>query len=664
MAVNRYTRLTPTTYNPRTLQELMIAPSYMRKQHDLADEAIGAYETEIAKVDPLSVHSDLAMEEQKRLYDELSGYADELATSGFSNYNKSNLIRFNKKYQSAISPTGTLGKINAAKQQFNQEKANYINSAIKLGYSPEAAGANWEKHAAAYEQGFDGTSITNINSLYAPEYVNAVEEAHKLFKSAGLTSTDIAQLTESKLITNDPNIPGSYILTTKGKREMSGNNRKQLEAALDYINNQILNPNSTTYKSIIHQGKDPNNIINEVAGLEKVYRKSEYKFDPGAKTISNYMPPKVNKSDEALLPSSFITDKVQGYNHNELDHSSSLIGMPDADNLEFDLETGNLTSGNSKFKTYEDKVNSFRTKTDIVGNPLKIRYNPKTKLYEQEAILHPTASSKLEDSKKWHAISKEAHHYKADLDELRKQNPYFEGLSDQEAIKKLNSFQKSLANNFVESVDYLGSNYEWLDDRIFGSSKGSGENSAGTFMRNGAVLNGTKGTSKEIVEALGYDNDADFKEEGRPSITGYSPTLGKYVATAYDSKGVAQNIYIDAPEQLTKRSKLTRLISSELLKGKDFSNLGKSTSNPEYNMYMINNYTGNPHIIYSKTNAKNSSDLIQKVTVEKNGQLVESIAAKNKDDKVYDYNTVAGSEKMQLLNTPFYKRLVQLQKNK
>lgn len=301
MGANRYTQLDSATYNPMSFQEMMAAPAYMRKRHDESEAAIAAYETQLANVDSLDIHNDMALGRQKELYGELEGYANELSQNGFSNFNKSNLIKFNKKYQNEISPTGIIGQANAAKKQYDVEKSNYIANATKMGYSPEAAGDNWDKHSQAYSKGFDGKNITNIKSLYAPEYINAVDTATKLFKSAGLSETDISELNTSDIVTNDPKNPGSYILTTKGERIYQGNNKVQLQKALDYINGQVLNPESSTNKSIIHQGKDPNNVLNEISGLAGIYVRDKFIQDKGSEIKSGYRPPtKLTKPGEEL----------------------------------------------------------------------------------------------------------------------------------------------------------------------------------------------------------------------------------------------------------------------------------------------------------------------------------------------------------------------------
>lgn len=290
--VNRFTQLQPSRYNPMSLQELMLVPAYKRQQHDAISENIAKTESALANIDPLQVHSELAKTEQKKLYDQLQLQAEMLQKEGFTPQSKSQFLNLYKQYQQAVSPTGTLGKIQAAKQSFEEEKNNYISNATKLGYSPEIAALNWEDHYNKYQQKFlDDNKIENINSLYSPNYFNYIEEAQKLFKDAGITANDIGR-ENSKIISDSK---GNYILNTN-HRDVNESNIKQLESAVEFLNNRILNPNSDAHQSIIHQRKNPSNVINELFGLDKVYQKSSV-LDHNSTNITNYSPNELGLTD-------------------------------------------------------------------------------------------------------------------------------------------------------------------------------------------------------------------------------------------------------------------------------------------------------------------------------------------------------------------------------
>tara|TARA_R110000772_G_scaffold54130_1_gene123508 strand:+ start:18965 stop:20899 length:1935 start_codon:yes stop_codon:yes gene_type:complete len=271
--VNRYTQPSVPRYNARTLQELMLVPSYKREQHDAVNTAISESETQLAQADGLDLHNPLLAQKQEELYGILNEQAQELEAEGYSPSSKSNFLRFNKQYQQEIGPTGTIGKIGAAQTAMESEKAAYIANATKMGYSPEAAGLNWDDEVARYGEEFNKTGkVSNMNSLYAPTFADPVTELKDLLSKAGLTERDISNF-GSDIITQDTR--GTYVLSG-GSRVVTAKNKEQLQAAVDYVNNQVANPNSTIGKSLEHQRKDINDVFSELKGLAPVYIKDKY----------------------------------------------------------------------------------------------------------------------------------------------------------------------------------------------------------------------------------------------------------------------------------------------------------------------------------------------------------------------------------------------------
>ena len=62
MGINRYTSLTPSTYNPLSMQEIMMTPLAMRKQHDDLLAQQEAVRAGLAKVDPDKKHFNEAIQ--------------------------------------------------------------------------------------------------------------------------------------------------------------------------------------------------------------------------------------------------------------------------------------------------------------------------------------------------------------------------------------------------------------------------------------------------------------------------------------------------------------------------------------------------------------------------------------------------------------------------
>ena len=282
---NRYTNIDSARYNPMSLQELMIAPQYMRQQHDAVDTAIATTEAELAKADPLGIHGELVNSEQQKLYAQLQEQANKLSSEGFNQSAKSDFLRLNKAYQQSISPTGIIGKANQAKVAYQTAKDSYIANATKMGYSPDRAAINWEKHEKEnYLDKFDGQNITNIDNLYAPNYIDAEDKLRGLLKEAGLSSSQISEFGSE--IKQDE--LGNYVLNS-GSSIATSSNKNQLQAAVDFVNNQILNENSDVRRSLDHQGKNVNDVLTNISGLSGVYAKDSYAKDTKSQ-VTNFSP--------------------------------------------------------------------------------------------------------------------------------------------------------------------------------------------------------------------------------------------------------------------------------------------------------------------------------------------------------------------------------------
>lgn len=618
--VNRYTNIQPANYNPMSLQELMLVPQYKRQQHDKLLEASSAVETGIAQADPLSIHNEAAKQEQDRLYDNINKQVDMLNKEGFNPSSKSAFLKLNKDYQQSISPTGVLGRINAAKKTLNKNKNEYIENAIKEGYSPEQVLRNWNDFEKKYTDRFvkEG-AIENIGNLYAPKYYDYIEEGRKLFKDAGISSTDIGT-GSGKLVTDEK---GSYVVNTQN-RTVNANNINQLKAAAEFLNNRISNPNSDVYKSIVHQGKTPEMAIQELSGLEDVFVKDKYS-NQSSSSVNSFRP----REEKAITNGNmFLNHMLKGTNLKAVAEDSPLNSMKQLENAEYD-RNGNLTQGKSNYPTYQDKIEAFRNENNV-------RFDKETNQY----VATPKAafSAGVGAPNQTFVIPKDAHHLQSDLDNIRKENPSLANLSDKDLVNRLSTYDENISSEYVSSITMPNVNYEFLNDRLFGNRKGKGENSTGIFLDKGATIDGNQLDATSVVDELGYDNTKQFKEEGNPAIQGYSIALGKWHVSVSDADGQAVDIFVDDVDEIKRSTELSRKMTQEAFKGKAFSEIGKGPQGSS--IYFVNDFV-EPKIVIGVPGAKNASE-IQEVGTPKS------------------YKEVIAQEKTGLANNPIYRSITKL----
>ena len=231
--INRYTNVSIPRYTPRTLQELMIAPAYMRGQHDTLDVARGELEAQLAQYDSLSEHDKLLAGEQKKLYDEMTKQGDLLESEGFSPSSKSAFIRFNKQYQQVVGPTGQIGKIQSAKASFKQERDDLLKNATVMGFSPREIQDKIDAKRGEYEAEFNRTgNVVDFEAPLPPSFEDLEEDIKTWGSKLGSETTEKLQKGLYKII---PDPSGLYILDTITGSRLKGTNADNIKKAIEFL---------------------------------------------------------------------------------------------------------------------------------------------------------------------------------------------------------------------------------------------------------------------------------------------------------------------------------------------------------------------------------------------------------------------------------------------
>lgn len=601
--VNRYTQIQGPRYNPRTLQELMVAPMYKRQQHDELLNNSSLMDSALVNVDPLDIHADVATKEQQRLQEQMKQQVDLLNSEGFTPSSKSKFMDLNKQYQQSIAPTGVLGRIGAAKQALAEARKAHFDAAKEAKQSSADAMRNWQMHEQAYKDEFAKTGkITPIGQLGAPTKVDYIAQGMDIFKSAGFTEKDIARGL-SNFVTQDP-VNGSYIINEE-TRKGGKYNTKALQAGLDLFNMQLSDPNSEIRQSLAYQGKDPNNVLKELELLAQS-RVIDSTTDHYSKTFSNWTP--VTEDDKKNGIPEFTRHIIQGVPLAQMDPTSVVLKMDKIKNPVFN-EDGKIV------------------KTS--GAPLEIPKAPGT--LASGLIGYSIVASQLKDD------VKNTSEY---FDKLRKDIPVLSKLTDKELYTKLDTYRRSIASNYMETIDLVGANYELVNNKYFGNLTGKGERTAGTLGLEGVTINGTFYQSgADIAEQLGYSSEAEMQEKSKMAITDAVPVMGSWKASAFNKDGQSVNLYIP-DEEIGGRTVISQVLGKAAMEGKSFANLGPDPSDPAKHLYFVNDFV-NPVIVSYPIKDAQERD-IPKHFVDKYG---------------VDAREIYASEKVNLLKSPIFNSL-------
>ena len=193
-AVNRYTDLSVSEFDPLSMQEIFAVPMMKRQQHNqlLAEQA--ALRAGLAKVDPHDKYFNEAVALKNSIESKMDDTATRLATQGVDNSMIADTIALNREYQDLISPTGKLGMINAHKINLKKTYDDYLEASVKMGNPLDIAKIHAEQALAQHmnQPLYDekGRVIDFKIDQGPSKYIDIPIRVNELATRAGMTSDE------------------------------------------------------------------------------------------------------------------------------------------------------------------------------------------------------------------------------------------------------------------------------------------------------------------------------------------------------------------------------------------------------------------------------------------------------------------------------------------
>lgn len=260
-SINRYTQYRPATYTPRTLQETLLAPQYMRQQHDNLINQYSAENDLLDNYSGLDIHASQLGAAKEALRQGLNEQVSQLDREGFSPNSRRNFIDYTNRFKREIGPNGTLGKIKAVKDTFDARKKELIEDAIKEGYSRSDAEFVIANQLQNYKNTYDGSSIENIPLDALPKYAN-LDEAIK--EARGALGNDVVERMAQDGVRIANIVDGMPILVDRNGRVLEQSNNRQIYDAIQGLISRFTNPSSQEAKSLVAQRITPDQTIDRV----------------------------------------------------------------------------------------------------------------------------------------------------------------------------------------------------------------------------------------------------------------------------------------------------------------------------------------------------------------------------------------------------------------
>ena len=310
--MNRYSQVSPSEFQPLSLQEVMMTPLMQRQKHDQLIAQQEMLRQGLAKVDPLDVHMNEALNVKSGMENKLASQAELLSREGINPNTQGDFLALNREYQNLMSPTGRLGQINAAKQIYNQNFKDYLEDAQKTkGWSRERALANWNKFSNQYT-GFDEDKISNIGQLGAPKKVEVMDVLKDV---KGLLGEQVVGEMKASGYSFQPSPDGGMVMVDRSGRRIETSNKPNLQHAQNLINQKLVG--KEWQDSIKFEGENTPNIYNQLtSGINSML--STGVVDNRGEN-AQYIAPRENKNGDengSEIPDS-IPEKVITMNDNE-----------------------------------------------------------------------------------------------------------------------------------------------------------------------------------------------------------------------------------------------------------------------------------------------------------------------------------------------------------
>ena len=288
---NRYSQITPSQFNPMSLQEVMMVPLMQRQKHDQLIAQQEMLRQGLAKVDPLDVHMNEALNVKSGIENKLVSQAELLSREGINPNTQGDFLALNREYQNLISPTGRLGQINAAKQVYAKNFNDYLEDAQKTkGWSRERALSNWNKFSKQYT-GFEGDKIANIGQLGAPKKVEVLDVL-KDVKS--LLGEQVVGEMKASGYNFQPSPDGGMVMVDRSGRRIETSNKPNLQHAQNLINQRLMG--REWQDSIRFEGEDTKNIYGQLtSGINAMLSN---KVIDNRSENAQYIAPKESKDEE------------------------------------------------------------------------------------------------------------------------------------------------------------------------------------------------------------------------------------------------------------------------------------------------------------------------------------------------------------------------------
>ena len=561
----RYYRQNIAQYNPLSMEEQMFAPMQMRQRHDMMDQQSSALQTSLGEYNALSQDQEFVQNAINPIEQKISELAADLAKNGFDHSKSSALAKLQQEKSKLWSQHGDVGMAQSRHAQFKEESER-----LRKQYEKNPELANWAINQMAGSKGLTRDESGNIinrglNTPHMVRHYDAKEVNDILSSQLGSIKATLLNRYGFKNVGSISSIQDVY---KTGMEE--GRTVEEVEDILLAQLSPEIMASAAQYGNIMmgdpQAGKQM--LLQQIRGAAyggahtkltenySVYTNEDRKFarDQTAKDMQSLILPGARL--ETSVNEGILKDlKVDGRGNIQSTRQAAI--------------------GKAYYEDSKGNKVTEKEATDIILTPDGQRRVPK-KGYK----LVDTEAATTSDNVKQFQVLKNA-------------SPALRNLSDKEALQKMKDHYKTMSQTFSH-VDVFKTNFDFIKESLVNNMPN------GTFMNDkGAIQN-----FRDMTRDLGLTEDEVMKSF-KPSGTGVRPDIGAVVeGTVLNKKGERVPIFMQADMASNSYVKTATSVVDHLMKNGTTGKIHTQYTDPETGrsvigneLYMINNFDGNPLII-------------------------------------------------------------------
>ncbi len=298
--INRYTQLTPSQFNPLSLEEILSIPMYKQQQHDQLQKS--ADELGLFDIKNLQVDSPIVQETMDKYKKSLDDYIEELNSNGFNATSRSKLRDLNRQKQELLSQQGILGKAQLAYNSYQQNLEQQRKLYEKGDISADKFQRGMQNALANY------TGIANngvYNSFTGVKDSDFIEQARKIASDIQKNPISIEKLLPLK------RRDGMYIDIKTGDKYTPEDAIKLAVKNTLLSDNNIVSDLKQREQLGLLGNYSAEDVINNVANtLDATYSRNEHSVDRSIRTDPYALEDYKRKIEEDKLSGNYDFEKL------------------------------------------------------------------------------------------------------------------------------------------------------------------------------------------------------------------------------------------------------------------------------------------------------------------------------------------------------------------